>query len=98
MVKHTLFYYIGIIGIAGKGPNYMELYNPDKTIGEMITILKTNGFSESNKRIEIFKFQKGNLNKYDKNNPHWSHETKLSECLNYYGPSGNDLMLIFILV
>jgi hypothetical protein len=29
-------YWIGIIGIPGKGPNWIEPYNPHKTIGELI--------------------------------------------------------------
>jgi len=36
MVKQTLVYWHGIIGIAGKGPNWSESYNPDRTIGNLI--------------------------------------------------------------
>lgn len=53
---------------------------------------------EQNKRIEIFKFQKGNLNKYDTSNPHWTHDTKLSEYVNQMGLFGNDVQLIYVIV
>jgi len=36
MTQYTLVYWHGIIGIPGKGPNYSEPYNPNRTIGEII--------------------------------------------------------------
>ena len=65
-MKQVLVYWIGIIGIPGKGPNWAENYNPNKTIGELIHTLKANGLGERNKRIEIFKHKYGDLNKADK--------------------------------
>lgn len=53
---------------------------------------------EQNKRIEIFKYEKGNLNKYNKNNPYWSHNTKMSEILNKYGLFRKDIMMIYCIV
>jgi len=54
---------------------------------------------ERNKRIEILKFKPGDINKYDRNNPYWSHDTKLSDYVNQMGGSNsNDIQLIFCLV
>ena len=36
MAQNTIVYWHGIIGIPGRGPNWMETYNPDRTIGELI--------------------------------------------------------------
>lgn len=69
---NTLVYWIGIIGIPGKGPHYMETYNPDRTIGQIIQTMTTTGLVERNKRCEMFKFQPGNINKYNVSDPHWS--------------------------
>ncbi len=93
-------YWIGIIGIPGKGPNWREIYNPDKTIGNVIETLRNNGFGENNKRIVVLKPKPGTLDKFeDTNNPYWSNETKLREYVNYYGGErGNDLMLIYCTV
>ena len=99
MTHRILVYWIGIIGIAGKGPAYIETYNPNKTIGELINSMTSAGIGERNKRIEIFKFQPGNISKYDINNPHWTHDTKLSDyVVQMGGLNGNDIMLIFCLI
>lgn len=98
MVKKALVYWHGIVGIAGKGPNYITDYNPSMTIGQLIASMTNCGYcGERNKRIEIFKFERGNVSKYDKNNPYWSHNTTLSEYLNIMGrePS-DDIMLIYV--
>jgi hypothetical protein len=88
------YYWIGIIIIAGKGPNWREIYNPDKTIGDVIETLR------NNKRIVVLKSKPGTLDKFeDINNPYWSNETTLREYVNYYGGErGNDLMLIYCTV
>jgi hypothetical protein len=57
----TLVYWHGILGIPGKGANWMEPYQPNKTIGELMQTLTANRCGENNKRIEIFKFQPGHL-------------------------------------
>ena len=33
MAQNILVYWHGIIGIPGKGPNYMEKFDPNTTIG-----------------------------------------------------------------
>ena len=98
MVNNILVYWIGNIGIAGKGPNLIEPYNPDKTILDIIQSLHKYNLGYG-KRMEILKFEKGNIDKYDKNNPYWSHNTKLSEYLKHSGAQiGNDIMLIYCIL
>lgn len=98
MVRRILVYYLGIIGIPGKGPNWIENYDPNKTLGDIIQNMNNHNLGEQNKRIEIFKFQKGNLNKFNHNNPHWPHNTKVSDYCNIMGENGNDVMLIYVIV
>ena len=93
MSKKTLIYWHGIIGIPGKGPHYMETYDPNRTIGQIIQTMTTNGFVEQNKRVEMFKHQPGNLSKYDISNPYWSHDTKLSDYINQMGGHSGDVVL-----
>lgn len=98
-MTQIIVYWIGIIGIPGKGPNWTENYDPERTIGELISSMVNNGFGEKNKRIEIFKHEYGNLNKYDKNNPYWNHATKLSEYAAYCGGSNRKYIdLIYCIV
>ena len=99
MVNYTLVYWHGIIGIPGKGPNYSEKYNPDRTIGEIIQTMMTYKLGANNKRIEIFKFTPGRLDKYNPNDLYWNHNTKLSEYVNIMGGLPvNDVMLIYVIV
>jgi len=93
-------YFIGIIGIAGKGPNWREPFNPDKTIGEIVKSLKDNGFGENNKSVKILKHKPGCLDKFDDiNNPYWSDNSTLLEYVNYYGGiNGTDVMMIYVLI
>ena len=94
----TLVYWHGILGIPGKGPNWMEPYNPDRTIGEIIQSMKNAGLGER-KNIEILKFKTGDVSKYDKNNPWWPHDTKLSEVVAHHGGlSGNNIQLVYYMV
>ena len=98
-MSKTLVYWIGIIGIPGKGPHYMEPYDPNRTIGQIIQTITTNGLGERNKRVEIFKHQSGNISKYNISDPHWSHDTKLSDYVNLMGESGSgnlELICVFI--
>ena len=98
-MSKTLVYWHGIIGIPGKGPHYMEAYDPNRTIGQIIQTMTSNGFVERNKRVEIFKFQPGNLNKYNKLDPYWSHDTKLSDYVNLMGGhSLGDIQLICLFI
>jgi hypothetical protein len=98
MAQNTLVYWIGIIGIPGKGPNYKEKYDPNRCIGEIIERMRSYNLGEKNKRIEIFKFKPGHLDKYDKNDIYWSHNTTLSEYLNIMGSFGKDIMLVYCIV
>lgn len=100
MPRNTLVYWGGIIGIPGKGPNWSEPYDPNKTIGSIIETLKTHGLGEQNKRIEIFKFARGNMSKYDKNDMYWNHNTKLSEYFNLMGSGYDprDIMLVYVVI
>uniref|UniRef100_A0A6C0H7K8 Uncharacterized protein n=1 Tax=viral metagenome TaxID=1070528 RepID=A0A6C0H7K8_9ZZZZ len=99
MAQNTLVYWYGIIGIPGKGPNWMEQYNPNKTIGEIIQTLTVNKLGERNKRIEIFKHAPGNMSKYDSNNMHWDHNTTLSEYLNIMGLyDSKNIMLVYVVI
>jgi hypothetical protein len=98
-MKRILVYWIGIIGIPGKGPAYMENYDPNRTVRELIQSMINARIGEKNKRIEILKFKPGDINKYDKNNPYWSHDTKLSDYVNQMnGTNCNDIQFIFCLV
>ena len=98
-MTQVLVYWIGIIGVPGKGPNWIEKYDPNRTIGELINTMMTNKLGENNKRIEIFKQEYGNLNKYDKTNPYWNHSTKLSEYVDYCGGlNGKYIQLTYCIV
>ncbi len=98
MAENILVYYHGVIGVPGKGPNWIEKYNPSTTIGSIIQKMTSAKLGYQNKRIEIFKFQKGDLNKFDKNNLYWNHNTKMSEYLNTMGLNGKDLFLVYVCV
>lgn len=99
MSQRVLVYWAGIVGIAGKGPNWVEPYRPDSTFGQLAHTMEKHGLGDG-KRVEFFKFEKGNMNRYDKNNPYWSRETKLSEYAEKMGGFGNgkDLMIVYHIV
>lgn len=99
-MSKTLVYWYGNIGIPGKGPHYMEPYNPNRTIGEIIQTITINGLVERNKRVEIFKHQYGNINKYNLSDPYWSHDTKLLDYVNLMGGHvlGGDIQLICVFI
>lgn len=98
-MQRIIVYWIGIVGIPGKGPSYIETYDPNRSIGELIQTMTNAGIGERNKRIEIFKFKPGNINNYDRNNPYWTHNTKLSDyVIQMGGLNGNDIMLIYCLI
>lgn len=93
----TLVYWIGVIGIPGKGGgHYMEKYNPDRTIGQIIQTMTANGLVERNKRVEILKHQYGNINKYDMSAPYWHHNAKLSELMCGHTGVNAELICVFI--
>jgi hypothetical protein len=84
--------------IPGKGPNWTEPYDPNLSIDELIQSMTTAGLGDR-KRIEIFKHEPGNLNKYDQNNPYWSHDTKLSEYVSSMGGlNGQYVQLTYCIV
>lgn len=98
-MPYTLIYWVGIIGIPGKGPHHQEVYDPNRTIGQIIQTMTASGLVEKNKRIEMFKHYPGNLNKYDVNNPYWSHDTKLSEYVSQMGgSSANNVALVCVFI
>ena len=99
-MSKTLVYWYGNIGIPGKGPHYMEPYNPNRTIGEIIQTITINGLVERNKRVEIFKHQYGNINKYNLSDPYWSHDTTLLDYVNLMGGHvlGGDIQLICVFI
>lgn len=98
-MSRTLIYWYGIIGIPGKGPHYMETYDPNRTIGQIIQTMTANGLVEKNKRVEMFKHQYGNLNKYDKSDPYWSHDTKLYDYVNRMGgKTSGDVVLVCVFI
>ncbi len=50
-MSNLLVYWHGIIGIPGKGPHYMEPYDPNRTIGQVIQTMTTNGLVERLKTV-----------------------------------------------
>lgn len=98
-MSKTLVYWHGNIGFPGKGPHYMETYDPNRTIGQVIQTMTMNGLVEKNKRIEIFKHQYGNINKYNMSEPYWSHNTKLSDYVNLMGGhNGKNVNLVCVFI
>ena len=64
-MSKILVYWQGIVGVPGKGPNWSEPYDPNKTIGQVIQAMEQyNLAGGKNKRIEIFKYDKTNINKW----------------------------------
>jgi hypothetical protein len=98
MTSKTLVYWIGIVGVQGKGPNLMIDYNPNQTIGDLIQLLINYRFTENGKRPEILKFKPGDVSKYDVNNPYWAHNVKLSEYVAYYNDPSKDKFFTYCLV
>jgi len=97
MSRKTLVYWHGIIGIPGKGPHYIEPYDSNRTIGQIIESMTINGLVERNKRVEIYKHRYGNINRYDEFDPYWSHNAKLSDYVNLMGGCDvGDIQLICI--
>lgn len=97
MARNTNVYWHGIIGIPGKGPNWSEPYDPNRTIGAVIQTMTESRLNDR-KRIEILKCSgNGRIDRIDKINPHWDHNTKLSEYLNTMGMYGPDIMLVYAL-
>jgi hypothetical protein len=97
----VLVYWHGIIGISGKGANWVENYDPNRTIGSIINDMSNPIYrlKESGKRIEMFKHYPRDLNKYNPNEPYWSHDTTLQEYVNAMGGfSGNYIELVYVLV
>lgn len=100
MGRKILVYWIGIIGIPGKGPAYIETFVPNRSIGELIKSMSDAGIGERNRRIEMLKHKPGDISKYDIHNPYWNHNTKLSEYVNQMGGANNtyDIQMVFCLV
>jgi hypothetical protein len=96
---NVLVYWMGIVGIPGKGPNYMAPYSPNETIGEVIEKMRGWNLGERNKRIEILKY-KGAIDKYDRNNPYWEHSATVLDYVNYHGGKnqGVDVFMVYCIV
>lgn len=92
-MTQVLVYWVGIIGVPGKGPNWTEQYDPNRTIGDLVDAMQAHGLGGSNKRIKILKHF--SLHKLDQSDPYWSHSTKLSEC---GGLCGKYLTLAYCIV
>jgi hypothetical protein len=97
MPRQTRVFYIGIVGISGKGADFVENYNPDRTIGEIVAILKSYNLA-SGKQIKIWKHKFGDISKYDSNDPYWSENTKLSDYCTHYGGYSGDVELIYCVI
>lgn len=97
MAWNILVYWIGIIGVPGKGPAYVESYNSDRTIGDVIQAMMSYRLGDG-KQINILKFKPGDLSRVvDNNNPYWPHDTKLSEYVSFYGGSPvNDVFMAYV--
>jgi len=78
----------------------METYDPNRTIGQVIQTMITNGYVERNKRVEMLKFKPKKFNIYNNSDPYWSHDTKLSDYINFMGGANNskDIMLICVFI
>ena len=98
MSQYTYVYYYGNIGIPGKGPTWTEIYNPNKTIGELINTMMSHNIGSNNKRIEIYKHAPGQFGKFDKNDSYWNHNTTLSEYRQIMSGSGKDTMLVYCII
>lgn len=91
----VLVFWIGIIGMPGKGANWVENYNPNRTIGEICRAMESNRLGEG-KTVKILKHYKGSLN-YNANDPYWADNTKLSDYVNYYGGlNGQYVEMIYV--
>lgn len=98
-MSRTLVYWIGNLGIPGKGPHYGELYDPNRTIGQVIEAMTANGLVERNKRVEMFKHWPGNVSKYDVSGPYWSHEPTLLEYVHEMGrQNGSDIQMACVFI
>ncbi len=98
MPRYTFVYWIGIIGVPGKGPNWQENYDPNRTIGQIIQSMKDARLGEGGKRIEMLKHPPGNINGFNKSDPYWDHNTKLSDYHTRMGGGGQDIYLIYCVV
>jgi len=85
------------LGIPGKGPNWVEPYQPNRTIGDLIKSMEVHGFMDAGTRIEILKFTPRHLDRVNTSDPYWSHTTTLQEYVNVYGWFGRDVQVIYVL-
>ncbi len=93
--------YVGILGIPGKEANWCEKYDPNRTIGELIRDMSQPRYrlGGQGKRIEILKFARGDVSKYNRADPYWSHATTLGQYSSAMGgPAGGYLELVYVVV
>jgi hypothetical protein len=89
-------YWMGIVGVPGKGPNWVEPYDPNKTIGQIIQNMKNNRLGNGkDPKIEILKYQRGDLGKKNLLDPYWSHETTMAEYVTAMG-HGSESFLVYV--
>lgn len=99
MVRKVLAYYLGVIGIPGKGANLVMNYTEGMTIGDVVQSLVKYGFKESNRHIEILKHAPRNLNQINPRDPHWNHAIKLSDYARAMGiPDSQNIDLIYVCI
>lgn len=96
--RNVNVYFNEIIGVPGKGPNWIEPYNGDTTIGDIIRKMTDNKLGERNKRIEILKHERGYLGRFDKQNLWWSYDTKLRDYISAMGHGRPDVMMVYYIV
>lgn len=99
MVRKVLAYYLGVVGVPGRGANLVMNYSESMTIGDVVQSLVKHGFKENNRRTEVLKHAPRDLNRVNPRDPHWSHATKLSDYACAMGiPNAQDIDLVYVCV
>ena len=99
-IKKIIVYWMEIIFTKQNLlPAYIEDFDKNRTIGQIIDTMIINGYVEDNMRVEMFKHKYGDIHKYDKYHPYWSHDTKLSDYVEQMGGiTENDVCLICVFI
>ena len=94
MTSRFLIYWNGIIGIPGKGPNWIEPYSPHTTLKNIIDKMSAARLNDR-KRIKILKFY-GTSNLTNAN-PYYDDNTTMLEISTYYN-NAKDIQLAYAIV